>query len=93
MPTSSPATLRSKLRDLHPSVHGVQHINTQDYSTKYAPFACTECFGPRNIEECSVVKETVKCNYSNNLKNDYENVEINMNSQESKHEDKKSDEH
>jgi len=40
-----------------------------------------------------VVKEAVKCYYSNNLKNDYENKEMNLNSQDPEHEDKKSDEH
>jgi len=79
--TSSPAKLCSKLRDGYPRVHGVQRPNTS--------FACTECFGPRHIEDCTMVEEAVKCYCSNNLKNDYESQEIN--SQDSEHEDKKID--
>ena len=52
-------------------------------------FACTECVGPHNIEERIMVNKAVKRYCSNNLKNDYESEEIN--SQDSEHEDKKSD--
>jgi len=42
-----------------------------------------------DIEECIMVKKYVKRYCPNNLKNDYESEE--MNSQDSEHEDKKSD--
>jgi hypothetical protein len=46
-------------------------------------FACTDCFGPHNIEKRIMVKKAVKRYRSNNLKNDYESEEIN--SQDSEH--------
>ena len=46
-------------------------------------FACTDCFGPHNIEKRIMVKKTVRRYCSNNLKNDYESEEIN--SQDSEH--------
>ena len=69
-----------RLRNGHPDVQGVQRPNMS--------FARTECFGPHNIEKCIMVKKTVKRYCSNNLKNDYETE---INSQDSEHEDKKSD--
>ena len=61
------------------SVHGVQRPNMS--------FACTECFGPHNIEDCIMVKKAVKRYCSNNLKNNYKSEK--MNSQDSEHEDMK----
>jgi len=56
-----PAKLRFKLRDAHPSVHGVQQTNT-DCSTTHTPFACTEFFcGSRNVEDRTMIKEAIKC--------------------------------
>jgi len=70
-----------RIRNGHPDVQCVQRPNIS--------FACTECFGPHNIEECIMVKKAVKRYCSNNLKNDYESGDIK--SQDSEHEDKKSD--
>jgi len=54
-------------------------------------FACTECFGPHNIEERIMVKKAVKRYCSNKLKNDYESEEINSQDSKKKNEDKKRD--
>jgi len=51
-----------RLRNGHPDVQGVQ-IQRSNMS-----FACTECFGPHNIEKHIMVKKAVKRYCSNNLK-------------------------
>jgi hypothetical protein len=78
----SPTEPHPRLRNGHPDVQGVQ-LQRPNMS-----FACTDCFGPHNIEKRIMVKKAVKRYCSNNLKNDYESEEIN--SQDSEHEDKKS---
>ena len=65
------------LQLVHPDVQGVQ-LQRPNMS-----FACTDCFGPHNIEKRITVKKAVKRYRSNNLKNDYESEEIN--SQDSEH--------
>jgi len=65
-----------------PDVQGVQ-LQRPNMS-----FACTDFFGPHNIEKRIMVKKAVKRYCSNNLKNVYEIEEFN--SQDSEHEDKKS---
>jgi len=67
--TGSPTEPHPRLRNGHPDVQGVQHPNMS--------FACTECFGPHNIEKRIMDKKVVKRYCSNNLKNDYESEEIN----------------
>ena len=73
----SPTEPHPRLRNGHPDVQGVQ-LQRPNMS-----FACTDCFGPHNIEKRIMVKKTVKRYCSNNLKNDYESEEIN--SQDSEH--------
>ena len=67
----SPTEPHPRLRNGHPDVQGVQ-LQRPNLS-----FACTECFGPHNIEKRIMVKKAVKRYCSNNLKNDYESEEIN----------------
>jgi len=95
---SSPTKPCCKLQDGHPSVHGVQRTNAQHYSTKHTPtaFACTECCCPHNIEDCTAVKEAVKCYHSNNLKKMIIKAKRSALRQDSEHEDertKSDDEH
>jgi hypothetical protein len=73
----SPTEPHPRLRNGHPDVQGVQ-LQRPNMS-----FACTDCFGPHNIEKRIMVKKAVKRYRSNNLKNDYESEEIN--SQDSEH--------
>ena len=69
--------IRARRQSLIPDVQGVQ-LQRPNMS-----FACTDCFGPHNIEKHIMVKKAVKRYRSNNLKNDYESEEIN--SQDSEH--------
>ena len=78
----SPTEPYPRLRNGHPDVQGVQ-LQRPNMS-----FACTDFFGPHNIEKRIMVKKAVKRYCSNNLKNVYEIEEFN--SQDSEHEDKKS---
>ena len=67
-------------------IHAYMAFSAQTCNTtlQSTAFACTECFRPRNIDDCTMVKDK----YSNNLKNFYESEKIN--SQDSEQEDKKS---
>jgi len=58
----SPTEPHPRLRNGHPDVQGfqLQHSNMS--------FACTDCFGPHNIEKRIMVKKAVKHYCSNNLK-------------------------